>query len=190
MSELRTPRLRLRPYGAGDLSAFIALHGNPDAFGMLQTGVESPDQARRTFESYRQAWQCFGIGVWALFDAGDGRLVGECGLRRRDDGMGFALRYTLLPSHRGRGLAQEALGATIAHAFGAAGLLRIIGIADLRNHASCRVMERAGMALERVLRRPGKELGLYVLMRRDWLRRAGPGPSMSGPFTRRYTNRQ
>jgi RimJ/RimL family protein N-acetyltransferase len=170
MSDLLTARLVLRPYAIDDLPAFIALHGMDEVVGMLQSGVETPEQARRSFELYGQSWHRPGIGVWALFDRADGRLIGECGLRRRDDGQGYALRYALLPSHRRRGLAGEALDAAMTYAFETAGLLRVIGIADLRNRASCRVMERARLALERVVSRADKALGFYALTRREWRR--------------------
>ncbi|MSP87626.1 MAG: N-acetyltransferase [Alphaproteobacteria bacterium] len=111
-------------------------------------------------------YRCLGI-----VRSGTGRVIGECGFRQRDDGLGFAVRYALVPDRRGIGLAGEAVDAAIAYAFVAAGLKRIVGVAQLANRSSCRVMERAGMVLERVVVRPDRQLGFYVLMRADWRRR-------------------
>jgi RimJ/RimL family protein N-acetyltransferase len=179
MTEFTTARVAMRPFAPADLDAFIGLHGDTAVMAHLHGGVETVEQARRTFRHYGASWARFGIGVWALFDRTDGTLIGECGFRCRDDGQGFGIRYALLPRRWGRGLASEATAAAIAHAFGTADMKRIVGVAQLANRASCRVMERAGMSLERVVERPDRQLGFYVLMRRDWLARltvpAGPG---------------
>jgi hypothetical protein len=52
----------------------------------------------------------------------------------------------------GRGLAREAVGLAIAHAFGGPGLRRIEADIDPRNLASCALVERLGFQREGLLR--------------------------------------
>jgi RimJ/RimL family protein N-acetyltransferase len=79
-------------------------------------------------------------------------------------GIGFALRtdvervsaeigYWLAESHWGQGIATEALIAVTAYATETHGLTRIFAVPFATNHASCRVLEKAGYVLEGRLRR-------------------------------------
>ena len=67
--------------------------------------------------------------------------------------------YVLARPQWRRGYMTEALTAVIAHCLGDLGLDRVWGVADIDNHASCRVMERAGMQFEGTLRRWSRPAG-------------------------------
>ncbi len=61
--------------------------------------------------------------------------------------------YVLAKAHWGRGYTTEALQALIAWAFAQPGLYRVDATCDVENVASYRVMEKAGMVREALLRR-------------------------------------
>lgn len=108
------------------------------------------------------AWD-LGIGhrAWVIERADDARPIGMIGVtiqaRRAEVG------YVLARDCWGNGYMTEALQAVIACCFESDALDRVWAVADVDNAASTRVMERAGMQYEGVLR--------------AWARR----PSIEGP---------
>ena len=95
----------------------------------------------------------FGFSVWALVDRSTGEVVGEAGLLVCDEGVEIA--WGVLPAHRGRGYAEEAGRAILAHAFGPLGLDQVWAFVDEDNGASQRIAERLGM--EHVRSEPGDD---------------------------------
>jgi [ribosomal protein S5]-alanine N-acetyltransferase len=96
------------------------------------------EQSERDFESR-------GFGMWLVGDAGGAAPIGFCGLRVAD-GLGeVEIIYALTESILKRGYAVEAASAVMRHAFEHANLPRLIGITDVPNVASWRVLERLAM---------------------------------------------
>ena len=181
MSELETDRLHMRPFGAHDLDLLAALHGDTEVMATMRSGVQKREQVRAELERYVATWNQRAFGIRALFDKASGAFVGECGLWLRDDGQ-IGLRFALSPRARGRGLAFEAVRATLDHAFGAAGIERVVAVARAVNARSRRVMEKAGMRLERRYPKGDIELTIYAVSRDGWLamekaRRRGAAPA-------------
>jgi len=65
----------------------------------------------------------------------------------------------------GRGLASEALAATLAAAFGALALERVIAVVKHDNHASLRVLEKAGLRPAGTRVAYGERMLLYEISR-------------------------
>ena len=93
------------------------------------------------------------VGEWiqlAIADAHDDRLLGDIGLHLRDpDGSEAELGITLAADAQGRGLATEAAEAVVAGLRAHTGVRRLVGITDVRNTPSARLLERLGMEFER-----------------------------------------
>lgn len=88
-----------------------------------------------------------------LFLKDGGTYVGGSGLHTLDWTVPKGeTGYWIRTGHRGRGLALEAVAAITAFAFDTLGLRRVQALPDDENLASCRVAERAGYALEGVIR--------------------------------------
>lgn len=77
--------------------------------------------------------------------AGDGELIGYCGLLRIETAERVELLYALLPRGWGKGFATEAARACLWFAFEEADLARVVAGADPPNTASLRVIEKLGM---------------------------------------------
>jgi len=184
---LTTSRLRLRTIDASETDALFALHADPVAMRYWSTppwteravAARSIEDARRL----RIAGSALRFGIEALDDR---RLIGTCSIynlqrtsRRADVG------YLLARERWGRGFMREAFDAVLAHAFGALDLNRLEADIDPRNHASARLLERAGFRPEGYLRERwivGDEVcdtALYGLLRRDWA--AAKRPPEEGP---------
>jgi [ribosomal protein S5]-alanine N-acetyltransferase len=109
-----------------------------------------------------------GFSFWAVVERESGTLIGDAVLYLFEGrGPEVELGYTLGHEWWGRGYASEAASAWLAAAFERFGLDEIIAVADLRNPASFRVLEKIGM------RRVGRRMayGHEHLLYRKWSRR-------------------
>jgi RimJ/RimL family protein N-acetyltransferase len=88
---------------------------------------------------------------WAITFKGDDRVRGMIELRV--DRFKADAGYVLAREFWGRGYTTEALAAVIRFAFTLPGIYRVWALCDAENIASARVMEKAGMSFEGVLRR-------------------------------------
>lgn len=82
---------------------------------------------------------------------GSAGSVGMIHLRDKPHGVGFG--YVLAHPHWGRGFMTEALAALVDWSLAQSRVWRAYAFCDLENLASARVMEKAGMASEGILRR-------------------------------------
>ncbi len=120
--------------------------------------------------------------MWGLTERQNDRLIGTCGFghfahQHRRAELGYALNRQFW----NQGLMTEAVRAVIRFGFTALGLNRIEARCFVENPASARVLEKAGMVFEGVLREhvqaKGRfvDLKMYSILYRDWVAAiAGP----------------
>lgn len=183
---LMTARLRLRPMVLADLGWLTALHGDAAVMRYVDDGQPIPAEvvAERTLPAILAEYDCLpaGLGCFAAATRGGGTPVGWLALRppsstglEREQGA-VELGYRLCPAVWGRGYATEAARALIRHAFTVAGAGRLVATTMTVNTASRRVLEKAGLRLERTFYAQwpaylaGAEFGdvVYALNRSDW----------------------
>ena len=128
-------------------------------------------------------WLGRNVGVtpataFAIVEHGSDEPVGGVVLLRKDDveRISAEIGYWLGVSAWGRGLATDAVRAATAYAFGVLGLERVFAIANTRNKASARVLEKAGFVLEGTMRRAAIKEGVvldqfvYAALKTEWRR--------------------
>ena len=94
---------------------------------------------------------------WAMELKESGRLIGNISVVKVDDRIDAAeMGYCMGRAHWGKGLMPEALSAVMDFLFGEVGMNRVSAKHDARNPKSGRVMAKAGMRFEGVLRQAGK----------------------------------
>jgi len=69
----------------------------------------------------RAHWRERGYGVWAVEDLTTGTFAGHCGLRFLEEVGETEVYYAFAKPFWGRGLATEAVGATVRFGFDSAG---------------------------------------------------------------------
>lgn len=156
---IRSARLDLREYGAGDVDRVIALltGGDPEALppGAPSTPDEVPGWLAEGVHRSRQAGT--GVHIMMLDRAAD-RIVGSIGLFHADWEVRSAeIGYGVRGDERGKGYASEALAAVARWALTAGGIQRAWLTANTDNVASVRVAEKAGFHREGTLRRAALE---------------------------------
>ena len=182
MTELRTPRLRLRPFTEADAPAHLALYQDPEVTRQLGGGPFLGDQiaarSQRAVVRFVRHWADKGFGVFAVEELATGRFLGQCGLNTIDELGEIEVLYALERAAWGRGLATEAARAALGHGFDDVRLPRIVAVTRPEHRESRRVMEKLGMRYEGDVDVFGIHAVLYALARDDFQAAAGP-PAMS-----------
>ena len=141
-----TPRLVGRRLGPEDLDAMAAVYGDLEAMrfvgdGTALTRADCERWIAVTAENYEKR----GYGMFALVERQSGEVVGFAGLIHfAGHGDKPEIKYALLRSAWGRGLATEAARALLGFARDR-GLPEVIATVDPEHRASQRVLAKAGM---------------------------------------------
>jgi [ribosomal protein S5]-alanine N-acetyltransferase len=150
---VETERLVLRPARPDDAEAiFESYAADEEVTRYLVWRPHRSAEETREFLRGAVAIRADGTHInWAIAIKPDDRVRGMISFRR--DGFKADVGYVLGRQFWGRGYMTEALGAVVAYGFSLPGLYRIWALCDVDNLASARVMEKAGMTFEGVLRR-------------------------------------
>jgi RimJ/RimL family protein N-acetyltransferase len=176
--EIRTPRLRLRPFAPEHEAGLEALWNDPEVRRFLWDDEPVPSSVvREQIEACRRSFRERGFGHFAFWPlaapADPASIAGFAGLRAFGANQEIELLYAVRPALGRRGLATEAAGAVLRFGFDEAGLAEILAGADPPNAASFRVMERLGMSFLRDETIDGRAARYYRLGRAEFERQSG-----------------
>jgi RimJ/RimL family protein N-acetyltransferase len=151
--EIVAGRLQLRPFLARDAGGVYAACQDPEIQRWTTVPVPygrhhaSAYVADNSFEG----WSAGTGDSYAVTDATTGELLGSVRLALGDDRVA-EIGYWVTPVSRGQGVATESTLAVARWAFGALAVARVEWLAEVGNHASRRVAEKAGFTVEGLLR--------------------------------------
>jgi RimJ/RimL family protein N-acetyltransferase len=181
---LTTDRLVLRTVDARHTDSVYAAAQDPD----IQRWTTIPTPYRReharsfTQEVAPEGWACDTMYTWGVFLPEGEDLVGMLSITMRSPGTA-EIGYWGTKEYRGNGYLTEATRSASHWAFDRAGVDRMEWRAEVGNHASRAVAERAGFTIEGTLRSAIINKGV----RRDcWLASLLPS-DLSLPSTAPYT---
>ena len=171
---IASTRLLLRPWRQDDVDAVLAQASDPEWARFLPVPVPYARSDAEAFVSIQLGLDPARNPSWAI--TRNGALVGGINIRLDPAHRTGELGYSVAREAWGQGIATEALRAVLDAAFVTLPWLdRVRAMADLRNLASQRVMEKNGMQREGVLRRNRVVRGesideaWYGLLREEWL---------------------
>jgi ribosomal-protein-alanine N-acetyltransferase len=147
---LETERLILRPWKPeSDADAVFSYASLPEAtrYMLFDTHLSVHDAAEFLSRAAGRPEHGYAITL-----KGDDRPIGGCGINPMFEHLKGEVGYILHPSHWGKGYATEATRGLIRYGFESLKLNKVYARADVRNPASVRVMEKAGMTREGILR--------------------------------------
>ena len=175
--QITTERLILREFGEDDWRAVLEYQRDPLYLRFYPWEDRDEPDVRGFVDMFRD-WQSeqprrrFQLAITLRED---GRLIGNCGLRRKPENEWEAdIGYELCPQSWGHGYATEAARAMIDFGFQDLGLRRISSWCIADNVPSVRVLQRLGFKLEGRLRRNEFFKGrwwdtlLYALLADEW----------------------
>ena len=152
---LQTARLRLRPFRADDVAPIASYSTGPDFARFMPLPPQTLESAgefvgRVVAEGQRDAksdWH-FALQLGETVRPIGAVRIGTREAEHRQGDVGYALH----PDHWGKGYTTEALVSLLTFGFEHLSFERIWAVADVDNIASWRVMEKAGMQREGILR--------------------------------------
>jgi RimJ/RimL family protein N-acetyltransferase len=182
---LETERLVLRPFDEGDYDALYAIHSNAEVSRYLYNGPRDREQVRELLGRKIAGAEWHQEGDWlsaAVVRRETGAVVGDLALHWvSDEHRTGEIGFSFDPAHHGHGYATESAHAFLRLGFDHFALHRMIGRAEARNGASCRVLEKLGMRREAHLVENEWVKGewqselVYALLEREW-RERGAAP--------------
>ena len=178
LPQIPTPRLLLRRLRMDDADDIFAYASDPavTATVTFDTHLSIDDSlafVRTVLDGYERGERA----TWGIEHREDERLIGTIGFPTiRAGGYVGVAGYVLARPYWRQGLMTEALGAVLDYGFRHMGLRRIEATCQIDNIGSYRVMEKAGMELDGVLRDAHYVKGrlisvrLYSIIRGDYER--------------------
>ena len=145
-----TQRLRLREFESGDWPAVLAYQSDPRYLRFYPWEDRIEQDAREFVEAFlvlqkEQPRLNFQLVVEIK---GEGKLIGNCGIRIDEPGGDVAnIGYEIDPEYWGHGYATEAASTMVNFGFLRLKMRRIWAECLAENQASARVLEKTGMKL-------------------------------------------
>jgi len=173
---LKTDRLILRQFTEDDADNLFELDSDPDVVRFVdpQYPILRETVVQQTIPRLLQYYELSeDYGYWAAVKKSDGEFIGWFHLRSSSaHGGEIELGYRLKKSAWGNGYATEGSRALIQKGF-TLGCDRIISTALTANHASIRVMEKAGLQFEsnwiyHSRNQTDEPAVKYSLFKKDW----------------------
>ncbi len=171
--EIRTERLRLRPWRMDDVEDVLAYATDPE-WARYSPSVPQPYERMHAEASLTAsiAADRAVIPIWAI--EFEGHAIGGTNLRIEPDHARAEIEYSIARAHWGKGFVTEVCRAVIDIAFRTLPLNRVQARALTENLASQRVMEKAGMTYEGRLRHfllhrgEPADVAMYSILCEDW----------------------
>ena len=176
---MQTERLLLRNLRESDLDDFHVYHCDPEICKFQSFDVFTIDDSRNFIEEQKDAE--FGTpGEWAQTGIElkeNGKLVGDFALKPlKDEPRTVEIGVTLNPNYQGKGIAVEVFNKVFEHLFSETETHRIIGILDIENDGSRKLLENLNFRREAHFIKSYWDKGfnewrdeyLYALLKEDW----------------------
>lgn len=103
------------------------------------------------------------IYYWVVRERSTNQFIGLFSLDLHHDGEHREISYQILPSWWGKGYATEVVREIIEYCFNELKLSKIVAETQTANIASCRLLEKLGMKVERIVYRFGAEQVIYSI---------------------------
>lgn len=186
MTTLETDRLLLRPFQLADAPVLHELLSDSAVLGTLMD-VDSPltlDEAASMIASWEAAVARGEALVFAVVRRASETLVGYIDIELQPDHRRGEIAFWIGHSYWWQGYASEAARRLVRYAFEHLELNRVYAYCLARNHASVRVLEKAGLLYEGTHRQGAfkngmfEDVAFYGVTRAEFEQHNGPlGPS-------------
>ena len=171
---LETPRLRLRAFTPGDGDAMFRNWAHDAEVTRYLTWPPHADAAvsRQIAETWAQSSEKPDFYQWAIVPKELNEPIGSISVVRINEKYASAeIGYCIGKAWWGRGITAEALRTVIEYLIREVGFQKVLAVHDIHNPNSGKVMRKAGMKQEGILRRSGSnnsdpccDLALYSIL--------------------------
>ena len=146
----QTQRLRVRHLTTEDVDAMVQVYGDREAMKWVDDGepMEAEECLMWVHVSQRN-YKKYGYGMSAIEDRNSNNIVGFIGVVHPNGQAEPEIKYALKRDCWGRGIATEAAIGMLEYMWTEFAASTVIATIDPDNHASRRVLEKAGMQIDR-----------------------------------------
>ena len=144
---IETPRLLMREFCLDDVSAVYEFSTHPEVMrytgdlGIVKTKQDAEDLIVNCWQA---EYKKYGYSRYALIHKEANKTIGFCGVKYEPELFCPDIGYRMLPKYWGKGLATEAVKATLEYAKNTLGLTKIIGEVVVEHTASNNVLLKSG----------------------------------------------
>jgi ribosomal-protein-alanine N-acetyltransferase len=164
MTEIKTERLTLRQFTLSDADFIMELVNEPSFIQNIgDRGVRTQSDAEKYLENGPiTSYAKNGFGLLAVMLNATKQPIGMCGLIKRPTLEDVDIGYAFLPKYWSKGYALESALAVMSHAKDVVGLKRVVAIVDPANGSSIRLLEKIGMAFEKMVKLSEDDIDLKL----------------------------
>jgi len=164
----QSERLLFREWNKADAVWLKDLNDDPDVLKFTgDVPFASVLDAESFIENYEQ-YKLHGFGRWAVFLIENQMPIGWCGLKYNEEKQ-IDIGFRFFRKYWNQGFATEAAKATLFYAFESLFILEVVGRASVKNIASIKVLENAGLAFWKEGKVNDLEDVVYYKMRNPFL---------------------
>lgn len=167
---LETPRLLLRRWRQSDVEPMAAMNADAEVMRWIGSGtIRTPDQTKTAIDYWEKQWDTQGYGLFAVEVKETRALAGFVGLSvpsfLPEVMPAVEIGWRLGRAFWGQGFATEAAQEALKFGFYKFDLTEILGIFQVGNHASERIMQKLGMHMSRETLDPtcGRPVRVYAI---------------------------
>ena len=151
---IATSRLLLRRWRDEDTEPFAAMCSDPEVMRYIGSGeTRTREQAAAAILAFETTWDEKGYGLFAVELPGSRNLIGFAGLAEPtflpEIMPAVEVGWRFARQSWGNGFATEAARAALDFGQVKLGIPRVVGIHQVDNHASGRIMHKLGMRFDR-----------------------------------------
>lgn len=148
MYEIETERLLLRRFSLADVDEIHAIYCKYDVM-QYAGGIRTRGQVENYIEKMLKSWEKNQFGMWAIAWKNEDIIIGDAGLCFLEKTSEIEVGYVLDKPYWNLGVATEVTKASLRYGFEVLNLDKIVAVANPKNFASRRVMEKVGMTYEK-----------------------------------------
>ena len=153
---LETERLILREFNLDDVDFIIELVNNPTWIKYIgDRGVKTLEDAEKYLKSGPlKSYNDFGYGLWAVIEEDSGKLIGMCGLLKRDYLEHPDIGFAMMPEFAGNGFGFESAKATVDFAHNQLKIDVLSAITATYNEKSINLLKKLGFSFDQNIKIP------------------------------------
>jgi [ribosomal protein S5]-alanine N-acetyltransferase len=163
---IETKRLFLREFTTDDSAFMLELLNTPNWLRFIgDRGVRTIEDAEQyLLNGYMKSYQMHGFGFYKVVIKDSNQPIGICGIIKRDYLADVDIGFAFLPQFVGKGYGFEAASATLEYTRNTLKIKRVIAIVDPENVVSIGLIEKIGLAFEKMIQSDrGEELMLFSI---------------------------
>ncbi|MEM6724861.1 MAG: GNAT family N-acetyltransferase [Bacteroidota bacterium] len=163
-------RLYLRELSLSDLEVAYEMDADPEVMQYIRPPAKNIEETREKMKKIIAYYRKYeGYGVWAGIEKETDTMVGWWILKSLPKSPFIEVGYRLRKQYWGNGYATEMTKALLEYGFLQLNLPEIVAVTDLENHASMRVLEKAGLVYLRNAFYYESTVTFYRIEREAWL---------------------